>query len=89
MLVSMSKYDGLRDLLRQQSPDAVTLSMDAVSDAVMGGLPPSAYRHRAWWGNSTGARHVQAEAWLSAGWSVGDVDLAARAVTFVRVDRSA
>jgi putative restriction endonuclease len=88
MLAAMSKYDGLRDLLRRHSLDAVTLSMGAINDAVAGGIPPSAYRHPAWWAKGTGVRHVQAEAWLSAGWSVGDVDLTGRAVTFVgEVDR--
>ena len=39
----------------------VTLSFDEMGRLV-GGLPPSAYRHRAWWSNNS--THVVAQAWL-------------------------
>jgi hypothetical protein len=52
-------------------------------EAVLGrGLPASARRHRPWWANSGSA---QARSWVSAGWNVAAVDLAAERVTFQRV----
>lgn len=35
-------------------------------------MPESARKHRAWWANGG---HIQADAWLEAGWEVGSVNL--------------
>lgn len=80
----MSKYDGLREYLRRRSTTLVRLSFDQVAKLVPGGLPTSAFRHRAWWANELGGSHVHAAAWLDAGWRVDSVDLEARWVTFKR-----
>ena len=48
-------------------------------------LPASARRYRAWWANQNGASsHVQANAWIAAGWEVTAVDLAAETVRLRR-----
>jgi len=51
-------------------------------------LPPSARRHRPWWGNdfSNGA-HSHAQAWIEADWMVdaGGVNLEEEWVRFVRI----
>jgi hypothetical protein len=47
---------------------------------LVGGLPPSARRHRAWWANSPS--HVQAHAWLELGRRVEAVDLEREVVRF-------
>ncbi len=47
-------------------------------------LPPSARVHREWWSNHTGS-HVQARAWLEAGWEVDSVDREAQTVCFQRI----
>ena len=47
------------------------MTFRAVEDLV-GRLPESAYRHRAWWGNNDGT--VEAKAWLDAGWRVESVN---------------
>jgi hypothetical protein len=74
------KYGPLRDhLLRAASP-RVTMTFSAVEDLV-GRLPESAHRHRAWWGNNDGT--VEARAWLDAGWRVESVNQAAGEVVFV------
>lgn len=57
------------------------MSFDEIADLV-GGLPNSAYRYRAWWANEHDGRHVQAKAWRGAGYVVDSVDLDGRAVTF-------
>ena len=48
-------------------------------------LPPSARRHREWWGNqSNGNGHVQSLAWTSAGWDAANVNLEIESLTFCR-----
>lgn len=46
-------------------------------------LPDSAYGHPAWWANDSKS-HVQAKAWLEAGYKTENVDLAAQSIEFVR-----
>ncbi|GLZ28158.1 hypothetical protein Lesp02_03480 [Lentzea sp. NBRC 105346] len=48
---------------------------------LVGGLPPTAYDIRQWWGNSSS---VQAQAWRDADWHVAQVDFARRRVRFER-----
>ena len=79
----MAKYDPLRDLSRPHGTDVVRLTMDEIAALVPGGLPPSAYRHGAWWANDGHHSHVQARAWLDVG-RAATPDLGARTVTFDR-----
>ncbi|SDO44606.1 DUF7662 domain-containing protein [Lentzea jiangxiensis] len=58
----------------------VELSFAELADLV-GGLPPSAFEHRAWWANGTLS---QQSAWRGAGWSVDFVSLHRRRVRFAR-----
>jgi hypothetical protein len=58
----------------------VTLPMARI-DAVVGGLPPTAWRARTWWANNS---QVQARAWRAAGWHVAGVDFGERTVRFAR-----
>lgn len=57
------------------------MDFEEVSELV-GGLPNSAYKHRAWWANQR-TSVVQAYAWLDAGWRVASVDFSRRRVVFV------
>lgn len=77
----MAKYDPLFEFLCRADDDEVELAFDEVA-ALVGGLPSSATKHRAWWANEPGGRHVQAHAWLNAGREVVSVDLARRRVLF-------
>ena len=77
----MAKYDPLFEHLCRVGDDPVDMSFDEVA-ALVGGLPASAERHRAWWGNEVDPQHVQAKAWINAGREVSAVDLAAKTVTF-------
>jgi hypothetical protein len=83
----VAKYDGLTELLRRQPRKHIMVTFEQVASAVPGGLPPSAYRHRAWWANETNGPHVHAKAWRRAGWIVVAVDFAGRTVTFGRTER--
>jgi hypothetical protein len=77
----MSKYDPLRMHLQSRLGTKVVMRFDEIG-ALVDTLPDSAYRHRPWWGNH--ASHVQAMAWLAAGFTVGGVDLDEQVVSFAR-----
>ena len=48
-------------------------------------LPKSARLHPAWWQDaSANTRHVQALAWLNAGWRVSELDMQREQVVFER-----
>lgn len=81
ILTVMAKYSPLAELLQRRSGPAVELSFAAIAEAVSG-LPDSARRHRARWANDPS--HVQARAWLDAGWEVDDVHLDRGRVRFRR-----
>ena len=54
-------------------------------EAVLGfPLPRSAYSYPAWWSNQSGDGHIQSQAWQSAGWRTGELDLAKQQVSFFR-----
>jgi len=50
-------------------------------------LPKSARTYAPWWAN-VGGSHVQAEAWMGAGWRTCQVDVPGEAVSFERVEPS-
>jgi len=74
-ILPVTKYDALRQRLEQGLAGPVELSFAEI-DELVGGLPPSASVHSAWWANEEPpTRHVQALAWLDAGRRVDDVSL--------------
>lgn len=77
----MAKYDRLFQHLCRLPDGPVELTFDEVS-ALVGGLPATAERSRAWWANEVGGGSRQAKAWLDAGREVASVDVAARVVRF-------
>lgn len=79
----MSKYAPLAGYLKRQSGrEPVTMAFSDIEGVIDASLPPSAFTYRAWWANN--AAHVQARAWLDAGWRVEVVSLVEQRVTFVR-----
>jgi hypothetical protein len=80
------KYDPLEKYLRSLpvSQEEVVLSFDIIEKVLGDTLPPSAHEHRAWWGNQQQGTHVEAIAWMDAGWMVDTVDLKEKWVKFVR-----
>ena len=81
----MAKYSPLRDYLNSRTRDRVTLTFDDLEDIIKDKLPASAYKHRAWWGNH-GGTHVNAIAWLEAGWMVETVNQTDEWVVFARAE---
>ena len=83
----MSQYDPLYEYLTNMTASRADITLRfADLEQVLGFLlPASAYNRRPWWGNDTGASgHVQAHAWMAAGWRVDSVDLGAERVHFRR-----
>jgi hypothetical protein len=75
------KYGPLGDYLARCAGTRVQMTFPQVEELV-GHLPDSAYRHRAWWGNNGST--VAPRAWLDAGWHVESVNQAAGEVVFGR-----
>ena len=79
----MAKYDPLGEHLSRLTMDATTMTFEEISRLV-GLLPKSAYDHREWWGNEAHGSHVQARAWMNAGFRVDSVHQQRETVTFRR-----
>jgi hypothetical protein len=80
------KYEPLEKYLRNlpASQEEVTLSFDLIEKVLDDQLPSSAHEQRAWWGNQQQGTHVEAIAWMDAGWLVDTVDFKDKWVKFVR-----
>jgi hypothetical protein len=78
-----TKYRPLTDYLRQDGRERIEMSFEDI-ESVMGGvhLPPSARNPRLaeWWANDSG--HVQAQAWMAAGYQIEAVDISGQRVRF-------
>ncbi len=80
---SGSRYSPLSDYLAALGGSEAKMTFGEVENLV-GGLPDSARRHRAWWSNSS---HV-ARAWQDAGWHLHSVNQVTEQVVFVRATDS-
>lgn len=81
----MAKYEPLKRFLDAAPADEpVSLSFEEVSRLV-GGLPPSAWTDRTWWGNTTHGSRSQSSSWMSAGRRVTELRLG-EAVVFSPAD---
>jgi hypothetical protein len=79
----ISKYGALAVFLASQPGGVITCPFAQIEATIGEPLPQTALTNRAWWANNPQG-HVQASAWLGAGWQVTSVDLNARSVTFRR-----
>jgi len=82
----MSKYEPLSRYLEKRGA-TVTLSFTEIEKILGFALPPSARQYAAWWSNNAGS-HVQANAWLEAGFKTEDVDLAGQHVGFAPAEKT-
>ncbi len=80
----MAKYDPLAGHLEGRG-NRISMSFGEIEHLV-GFLPKSARENRRWWGNDR--THVQARAWLSAGYKVSEVDIPNERVVFSVLPRS-
>ena len=82
------KYGTLRGFLSARSEARFSMSFSEVAAAAKVKLPASAFRYPQWWQNDA-EHHVQAKAWIEAGYKTENVDLEAQRVEFVRVETPA
>jgi hypothetical protein len=80
-----TKYSLLSEYLarRARYGDLVTLTFAKIQSVIGANLPSSALQDVRWWNNASS--HVQAQAWMNAGWRVHDINLNDRTVIFKRV----
>lgn len=80
------KYTPLEYHLRNlsESQKEVTMSFEQIERILNDKLPPSAYQYQAWWANQKEGSHVEAFAWMDAGWLVDTVNFAEKWVRFAR-----
>ena len=77
------KYEPLSNFLKA-AEDVQALSFEEIERILGASLPPSARKHEAWWSNNpTG--HVNAQAWLAAGYRTESVDISGEAVVFRKI----
>lgn len=79
-----SKYDPLREHLADTAEPVITMTFADVERVLGVELPPSAFRHAAWWANEASGSHINARAWLEAGRRTANVDLNTQRVDFVK-----
>jgi hypothetical protein len=82
-----SKYEPLRVWLDRQTQDRVRLSFREIETILGFPLPGSARVLAQWWANVAGS-HVQASAWMGAGWRACQVDVPGEQVSFERARRT-
>lgn len=80
----MSKYDALCTYLKAQTTDRLSISFSEIEKVLGFKLPPSAHDYPAWWSNEN-TTHVQARAWMKAGFETEEVDLGGGKLLFKRV----
>ncbi|HEY2707697.1 MAG TPA: hypothetical protein VGI95_06545 [Caulobacteraceae bacterium] len=78
-----TKYEPLGRRLRHATSDRIRFSFSEIESILGFALPGSARSYAPWWAN-TGGSHVQAKAWLDAGWRTCDVDVPGEQVSFER-----
>lgn len=79
----MSKYAPLQRYLAETGANRLRLSFAEIERILGFALPRSARTYAPWWANVAGS-HVQASAWLGAGWQTCQVDVPGEAVGFER-----
>ena len=80
------KYDPLNEflILAPAFQKEVLLSFEQLELIINANLPPSAFKHSAWWSNAVDGVHVSAHAWEEAGWKVEHADRDHHWVRFIR-----
>lgn len=78
----MSKYQPLSGWLAGQSASRIYATFSQIEGILSFGLPASARAYPQWWENDP--KHVQAEAWLGAGFHTEHLNLAGESISFVR-----
>jgi hypothetical protein len=78
----MARYDKLKHFLIAAKFTDLDMSFAQIEKVLGRALPPSAFKHRAWWSNNP-ENNVMTRAWIDAGYQTADVDMTAKTVSFV------
>ena len=81
----MAKYTPLEEYLKGQNETEISVRFADIEEIIGSELPASAREYLIWWDNNSASSHVQARAWLNAGYHTEYVDIASEKLTFVRV----
>ena len=81
------KYQPLETYLAARSGTIYNISFDTIEQILKAPLPPSAYRHQAWWANQTSGNQIPAKAWMTTGFRTENLNIEANTVTFKYIGR--
>ena len=86
----MGKYQPLAEFLKERTSDDWDASFAEVEKILNFPLPPSARKHRSWWGNASRGNHSQAKGWIDAGWAIApqEVNLREGRVRFIKTRKA-
>ena len=76
----MKLYEYLKSIPEAQI--RAELTIEEIEKILGEALPVSAHRYPTWWTNNE--NHMQAKAWLRAGWTVKEINLLEKRVTLTR-----
>ena len=82
----MGKYAPLVNHLSQATTNSVRLTFAEIERILGEGLPPSAYKHHAFWSNADRGTNGWSNLWKRAGWVRADYDLSGKWVRFERTE---
>jgi hypothetical protein len=84
----MSKYEPLKTFLAGRAEGEVPMTFQEIERVIGAGLPPVAFKHRAWWSNNP-SNSVITNAWLEAGYKTERVDMGSQKLVFRRAGAAA
>ena len=79
--MTIPKYGPLEVHLRECGMPEVALAFSGIEEIIGAKLPPSAYKHRAWWSNNP-SNSAGTRAWLKAGYISAEVNMTERKLVF-------
>ncbi len=82
----MLKYAALTEHLSKVQQSQYPMTFAELETVIQDRLPPSAFKHRAWWSNNPN-NSVMTKAWLDAGWISSDVDMEKKRLVFKRAKK--
>lgn len=77
------KYIGLANYLKSKTETTITMTFEEIEKLIGNTLPQSAYKHRAFWSNTSS--HSVAYGWINSDYQTESVDFSAKKVTFVKM----
>ena len=83
-MAASSRYAPLTTHLRESGRQEIPMMFEGIERVIESKLPPSAWKHRAWWSNNP-TNSPMTRAWTAAGYESASVDMAAGKLVFRRV----